>query len=57
MASRAEFDAVYAELAGGRLRPIVDSEWDWNRGVEAFHHLGAPEVFGKVVLRTVGPSS
>ena len=56
MASRAEFDAVYAELLGGRLRPVVDSEWEWNRGVEAFQRLGSPDVFGKVVLRTPEPS-
>jgi NADPH:quinone reductase-like Zn-dependent oxidoreductase len=54
MANRAEFDAVYAELVRGHLLPIVDSEWEWDQGVEAFHRLGAPDVFGKVVLR-VGP--
>ncbi len=55
MASRAEFDAVYAELVRGHLLPIIDSEWEWDRGVEAFHRLGAPDVFGKVVLRTGDP--
>lgn len=54
MASRAEFDAVYAELVRGHLLPIVDSEWEWGRGVDAFHRLSAPDVFGKVVLRTDG---
>jgi NADPH:quinone reductase-like Zn-dependent oxidoreductase len=52
MASRAEFDAVYAELVRGHLTPVVDSEWEWDRAVEAFGRLSAPEVFGKVVLRT-----
>jgi NADPH:quinone reductase-like Zn-dependent oxidoreductase len=52
MASRAEFDEVYAELAQGHLTPVVDSEWHWPEGVQAFHRLGSPEVFGKVVLRT-----
>ncbi len=52
MASRAEFDQVYAELAQGHLVPVVDSEWEWEKGVDAFRRLGAPDVFGKVVLRT-----
>lgn len=52
MASRSEFDAVYAELAGGHLTPVVDSEWEWDRGVEAYRRLGAPDTFGKVVLHT-----
>ena len=56
MASQAEFDAVYAELVRGHLLPVVDSEWEWDRGVEAFQRLGAPDVFGKVVLRTDAPA-
>ena len=52
MASRAEFDQVYTELAQGHLVPVVDSEWEWEKGVDAFRRLGAPDVFGKVVLRT-----
>jgi NADPH:quinone reductase-like Zn-dependent oxidoreductase len=55
MASRAEFDAVYAELVRGHLLPIVDSEWEWDQGVEAFRRLGHPAVFGKVVLKTGPP--
>jgi NADPH:quinone reductase-like Zn-dependent oxidoreductase len=57
MASKAEFDAVYLELVRGHLMPVVDSEWPWDRAVDAFHRLGEPGVFGKVVLRTVGPGS
>ncbi|MGC2289704.1 MAG: alcohol dehydrogenase catalytic domain-containing protein [Thermoplasmata archaeon] len=57
MSSRAEFDAVYAELVRGHLLPIIDSEWEWDQGVEALHRLTAPDVFGKVVLRTVGPTA
>jgi NADPH:quinone reductase-like Zn-dependent oxidoreductase len=53
MSSRAEFDAVYTELVRGHLLPIVDSEWAWERGVDAFRRLEDPTVFGKVVLRTV----
>lgn len=50
MASRAEFDAVLGELATGHLVPVIDSEWPWDRGVEAFRRVGAPDGFGKVVL-------
>jgi NADPH:quinone reductase-like Zn-dependent oxidoreductase len=52
MSSRSEFDEVYAELARGHLKPVLDSEWEFDRGVEAFRRLGEPDVFGKVVLRT-----
>lgn len=52
MASRADFEEVYAELLQGRLAPVVDSEWDWDRGVDAFRRLADPDVFGKVVLKT-----
>lgn len=57
MASRAEFDAVYRELVRGHLVPIVDSEWAWDQGVDAFRRLGAPDVFGKVVLHTADPGA
>jgi NADPH:quinone reductase-like Zn-dependent oxidoreductase len=50
MASRAEFEAVLEELARGRLVPVVDSDWAWELAVEAFHRVGAPDGFGKVVL-------
>jgi NADPH:quinone reductase-like Zn-dependent oxidoreductase len=56
MADRAEFEAVYTELVRGRLVPVIDSEWAWDRGVEAFYRVGEPDVFGKVVLRTVEPT-
>ena len=56
MASRAEFDEVYAELVQGHLHPVVDSEWEWGRGVESFRRLADPGVFGKVVLRTLPQS-
>lgn len=54
MSSRAEFDEVYRELVRGTLKPVIDSEWSWNRGVEAFRRLTSPEVFGKVVLQGPG---
>lgn len=52
MSSRAEFDEVYAELARGNLVPVIDSEWKWEQGLDAFRRLSDSEVFGKVVLRT-----
>ncbi|MCI4353283.1 MAG: alcohol dehydrogenase catalytic domain-containing protein [Thermoplasmata archaeon] len=52
MASRSEFDQVYNELVQGHLRPVVDSEWDWDQGIAAFGRLSDPGLFGKVVLRT-----
>ena len=52
MSSKSEFDEVYAELLAGRLRPVLDSEWEWDRGIDAFLRLEDPGVFGKVVLHT-----
>ena len=52
MANRADFEQVYAELAGGHLHPVVDSTWEWDQGVAAFQRLTDRGVFGKVVLRT-----
>jgi NADPH:quinone reductase-like Zn-dependent oxidoreductase len=52
MSSRSEFDEVYSEFLRGHLRPVVDSEWDFDRGVDAFHRLSEPDVFGKVVLQS-----
>jgi NADPH:quinone reductase-like Zn-dependent oxidoreductase len=52
MSSRSEFDEVYSELLKGHLRPVVDSEWEFDRGVDAFRRLAEPDVFGKVVLQS-----
>jgi NADPH:quinone reductase-like Zn-dependent oxidoreductase len=51
MAGRAEFAAVLARLAEGRLRPVVDSTFGFDDGLAAFARLDSPELFGKVVLR------
>jgi NADPH:quinone reductase-like Zn-dependent oxidoreductase len=51
MSSAREFEEVLAELGAGRLRPVIDSEFEFQRGTEAFARLDAPELFGKVVLR------
>jgi NADPH:quinone reductase-like Zn-dependent oxidoreductase len=50
MAGRREFDEVLEHLAGGRLRPVVDTAFRFEQGREAFARLDAPELFGKVVL-------
>jgi len=50
MAGAAEFDAVLAELAAGRLRPVVDSVHPFDRAAEAFARFEAPDLFGKLVL-------
>ncbi|HXQ94210.1 MAG TPA: zinc-binding dehydrogenase [Thermoplasmata archaeon] len=51
MANSREFEEVLAELAAGRLRPVVDREYDFADGVEAIARIDSPELFGKVVLR------
>ncbi len=53
MAHVAEFDEVLGELARGRLRPVVDAVYPFDRAREAFDRLLAPDLFGKVVL--LGP--
>jgi NADPH:quinone reductase-like Zn-dependent oxidoreductase len=57
MSSRSEFDEVYSELLRGHLRPVVDSEWEFDRGVDAFRRLAEPDVFGKVVLQSPAPGA
>ncbi|MCI4319302.1 MAG: zinc-binding dehydrogenase [Thermoplasmata archaeon] len=52
MASRKEFEAVLAELAHGTVRPVIDHEFAWDQGAEALARMEAPDLFGKVVLRT-----
>ncbi len=51
MADAAEFEAVLAHLAAGRLRPVIDSEFPFDRAADAFRRFDAPDLFGKVVLR------
>ena len=47
----AEWDAIVAEFAAGRLVPPVDGVWDLADGREAFERLASGRQFGKVVLR------
>lgn len=51
MGSAREFEDVLRELAAGRLHPVIDREFDFQQGPEAFAWLDAPDLFGKVVLR------
>ena len=50
MGSDAEFDAIVAELAAGRLAMPVDSVFPLERGREALERLAAGRHFGKIVL-------
>lgn len=51
MGNDAEFEAIVAELAAGRLRPPVDSVHALEDGRAAFERLRSGRQFGKVVLR------
>jgi NADPH:quinone reductase-like Zn-dependent oxidoreductase len=52
MANRREFEAVLAEVAHGTVRPVIDHEFAWSEALDAFRRTEAPDLFGKVVLRT-----
>lgn len=51
MGNDAEFSAVTAELAAGRLWPTVDAVYPLAEGREAFARMERGEQFGKLVLR------
>jgi NADPH:quinone reductase-like Zn-dependent oxidoreductase len=50
MGNDAEFDAIIAELAAGRLIPPVDSVFPLAEGRAAIERLAAKRHFGKIVL-------
>ena len=50
MGSDDEFDAVTAELRGGRLLPPIDSVYPLAEGRAAFERLASGRQFGKVVI-------
>jgi NADPH:quinone reductase-like Zn-dependent oxidoreductase len=50
MGNDAEFDAITAELAAGRLIPPVDSVFPLAEGRAAIERLAAKKHFGKIVL-------
>lgn len=51
MGNDAEFDAIVAELAAGRLKPIVDQVYPLAEGRAAFERLASGQQFGKIVIR------
>jgi NADPH:quinone reductase-like Zn-dependent oxidoreductase len=53
MAGAREFEEVLAALRQGKLRPVVDSTFPFERAPEAFARFGSDAVFGKVVV--LGP--
>jgi NADPH:quinone reductase-like Zn-dependent oxidoreductase len=54
MADAAEFDAVLAHLAAGRLHAVVDSARPFEEAADAFARFESPELFGKIVLTLPG---
>lgn len=50
MGNDAEFDAVVAELAAGRLVPPVDTVFPLDEGRRAFERMSERSQFGKIVL-------
>jgi len=50
MGNDAEFEAVVAELAAGRLLPVIDSVFPLERGRQAFERLAEGAQFGKIVI-------
>jgi NADPH:quinone reductase-like Zn-dependent oxidoreductase len=50
MANRAEFEALYAALAAGTLRPVVDAEFPFAEARAAFDRFASGATFGKVVV-------
>jgi NADPH:quinone reductase-like Zn-dependent oxidoreductase len=50
MGTQAEFDAIVAELAAGRLLPVIDSRFPLDRGRDALERLQGGAQFGKIVL-------
>ncbi|HTT73646.1 MAG TPA: zinc-binding dehydrogenase [Thermoplasmata archaeon] len=55
MANAAEFATVLGHLAAGRLRPVIDTAFPFDRAAEAFRRFDAPELFGKIVLELPAP--
>ncbi|MFY9716343.1 MAG: zinc-binding dehydrogenase, partial [Thermoplasmata archaeon] len=50
MANASEFVEVLGHLAAGRLRPVIDREFPFERAAEAFGRFDASDLFGKVVV-------
>jgi NADPH:quinone reductase-like Zn-dependent oxidoreductase len=50
MGNDAEFEAIVAELAKGRLKPVVDAVFPLAEGRAAFERMAAGAQFGKIVI-------
>ncbi|TAN22748.1 MAG: alcohol dehydrogenase [Acidobacteria bacterium] len=50
MGRRADLDTVFALIAAGRLRPVVDRTFPLAQAPDAHRYLAAKKQFGKVVL-------
>ncbi|MGD8727498.1 MAG: zinc-binding dehydrogenase, partial [Gemmatimonadales bacterium] len=50
MGSASEYEAIVGMLGQGHLRPVIDSTYTLDEGVEAFRRLEAAEQLGKVVV-------
>lgn len=53
MSNRREFEAMLSELEAGHLRPVVDSQFPFDRSREAFDRYSGEGAFGKVVVNIV----
>lgn len=51
MGSDTEYDAVVAEFLAGRLKPVIDSAYPFEKSADALARLAGGEHFGKVVVR------
>lgn len=49
-----EFEEMLAALGGGRIRPVLDSVYPFDRAREAFEHFDTGSLFGKVILELPG---
>ncbi len=50
MAGAREYQEMYEHLAGGRLTPVVDSEFPLADAAAALRRFESPDLFGKVVV-------
>jgi len=50
MSSRREFEEVFAHLASGRLKAVVDCALPFDQATEAFRRFDAADLFGKIVV-------
>lgn len=54
MANFREFEEVLTHLASGRLRPVIDSTYPFERAADAFRRFDGADLFGKIVVDVAG---